>query len=252
MTQILLDLKTPESWPEELSSHLEQHRDLFIDWETGQHRFHHTLYDRAIYELMDLLNPYAMRGWHCTRLTNAEIDAITLNGMQLPNTKMLTRRIDACVIDGLIDKEVARHLKAKNQSSDANSVAKIWFCFYPPHRAGELGIGRFFRHWGGEALYNFHENDPVTSPAIAGIGTPCVIEADVPLDFLGHKSSLAGKIAEQYVRTLGYHTNHSDFDHDDFSTSPLSPAAIKSIVRFPDRDFLLLTGSASWRIPLKR
>jgi hypothetical protein len=73
----------------------------------------------AIYGLIDVLQPFAITGWHCTRLTDAEMDHILRAGMQLPDTAMLNRRIDALVTSGDIAPDIARRLKAENQSRDA-------------------------------------------------------------------------------------------------------------------------------------
>src|ERR1700676_2031123 len=47
------------------------------------------------------------------------------------------------------------------------------------------GVGRFFRYWGGEALYNSHQDHAVRGPLLESIGTPCVIQADIPISNLG-------------------------------------------------------------------
>jgi len=115
MSRVLLELDRPAAWPTELRAYLEAHHDLFLGWETGQGRPAAAAYDRAIYGLMDGLQPYTITGWHCTRLTDAEVREILRNGMQLPDAKML----------GLDpgDDLLQRHL-----------VDRLWF--------GELGQGR--------------------------------------------------------------------------------------------------------------
>jgi hypothetical protein len=62
--------------------------------------------------------------------------------------------------DGLINWAAATAFASKNQAGDLNRAGKIWFCFFPPHHAGQRGIERFFRYWGGEALYNSHQDQP--------------------------------------------------------------------------------------------
>jgi hypothetical protein len=164
-----------------LLSQLDQNYDACRGWEAGDGSVGAEAFDPAIYGLMDALHPYATRGWHCTRLTDAETDHILRNGMQLPDSAMLIRRIDALVAAGQITDNILQPLKAKNQSGDKYRAGLVWFCFFSPRLAGEDGIRRFFRHWGGEALYNSHEDDLITSPAIGDIGTPRIVEADVPV-----------------------------------------------------------------------
>lgn len=78
----LLDLRKSASWPMDLRSYLESHHDLFPGWEQGGVAAR--LYDQAIYGLIDVLQPYAITGWHCTRLTDAEIHHILRDGMRSP------------------------------------------------------------------------------------------------------------------------------------------------------------------------
>jgi tripartite-type tricarboxylate transporter receptor subunit TctC len=74
-------------------------------------------------------------------------------GMELPSLDLLRRRINAIEADHLVSAGVAHRLRSENQANDADRANMIWFCFYPPYIGGESGIARFFRSWGGEALY---------------------------------------------------------------------------------------------------
>ena len=201
LPRTLLDLDCPPSWPAELHAYLDEHHDLFLEWETKKqaqvsaqrrrspprHRYGRPApsvqaldkaevlgqaYDRALYGLRNALQAYEILGWHCTRLTDTEADEIRRSGMQLPNAEMLTRRIDALVKDNLITADVARRLKSENQAGEEYRAGMAWFCFFPPGNVDEHGIGRFFHHWGGEALYVCHEDDPVTSPALGRACAP--------------------------------------------------------------------------------
>lgn len=98
----IIDLETPTSWPEPVADHLEHNHDLYLRWETRSGDVDVSAYDWAVHDLLDALRPYAIVGWHCTRLTAAEIARILGEGMRLPNTAMLEERIDACVADGQI------------------------------------------------------------------------------------------------------------------------------------------------------
>jgi hypothetical protein len=249
MSQVLLKLEQPAAWPAALQTYLETRHELFLGWETGTGRVAPGSYDNAIYGLIKALQPYAIRGWHCTRLTEAEIDEIYRNGMQLPNAAMLARRIESLVTAGQLPSEIAQRLMAENQADDANRANMLSFYFYRPRRAGESGIGRFFRHWGGEALYNSHEDDPVTSRAVSCIGTPSVVEAEVPIAWLKSSNGLAFKVVRRFLISQGYRTSEP-VDHADRINRPLPADCIRRVFRFPDSDFLSLTGCADWRSPL--
>lgn len=251
MSTVLLDLDKPELWPDALREYLHDHHDLFLNWEMGSGQVSGHEFDSAIYSLMDALQPYAITGWHCTRLTDNEIDHIVRSGMQLPNTAMLNRRIDTLVADGRVTDEIAILLKRRNQSRDSNRAGMVWFCFFPPRIAGESGIERFFRHWGGEALYNSHEDNPITSPAISQVGTPCLIEADVPIASLEKHGGLSTKIYRRFLISRGLETGEP-VEHEDRIKRPLAAGNVRRVIRFPDADFLALTGCSEWRVPIGR
>jgi hypothetical protein len=248
MTRVLLPLYRPEAWPAPLTSLLGGLRELFLNWEVARWKVSPQDYDRAILVVGDALRQYSITGWHCTRITDVEIAQIVRSGMQLPDGAMLRRRIDALVASGQLPVDIGDRLAAANQADESNRSGRLWFCFFPPHRAGEHGIGRFFRHWGGEALYNSHEDDPATSPILCAIGTPCVIEADVPVASLASGAGLAMKLIRIYLISCGYETDEP-VEHEDRSVRPIAVDCIRRVIRHPDGDFMELTGCATWRRP---
>lgn len=67
-------------------------------------------FDAAHTEVRGALDTCEVIGWHCTRLTDAEIALIEADGMQLPNVQMLNERIDRLIerflwAKGLFDPE---------------------------------------------------------------------------------------------------------------------------------------------------
>lgn len=247
--QTLLQLDQPDNWPADLQSYLCKHYDLFLGWETGIGRPDEVAYDRAIYDLADILRRYAIIGWHCTRLTAPEARAIIKSGMQLPDGVMLGRRVDELVKAGQVSAAIALRLKSENQANDQNRKGMIWFCFFPPWLGGEGGIERFFRHWGGEALYNSHEDDATTSPVLGRIGNPCLVEADVPLEVLENRTGLAFKVVHRYLISRGYQTGEP-VAHEDRAKTAIPATSIRRIIRFPDPEFCTLTGCSTWCRPL--
>lgn len=202
---IVLDPERPNTWPQPLLDFLGNHHQLFLDWEQRSGVVTGSQYDEAIYALQEILNRYALRGWHCTRLTDAEADAIISGGVQLPDQAMLNRRIDALIQQGHITPASAAILKSKNQAHESNGAGILCFMFFPPLRAGESEIGDFFRYWGGEALYNSHDRDPAMAAVIGSIGTPCLVEAEVPIALLA-PHSFAFKIVRRFLVSRGFKT----------------------------------------------
>jgi hypothetical protein len=247
------------TWPSDVVQFIDRHCDLFDDWEgpTAEarirdnglgdhscgHRFSARQYDEAVFALRRMLQPHTLEsGYHCARLTDAEIDSILRNGMQLQNSTSLRRRVEVLQAAGLVDDASAAEFLKLNSADDTNRAGMIWFCFFPPRIAGESGIESLLRHWGGEALYRWHRKGAL----LQRIGTPCIVVADVPIADLNENSSLSTRLVRRYFQNRGRDIRE-EVDHEGYTRSPLSAEAIRSIVRFPDPEFLRLTGCDTWR-----
>jgi hypothetical protein len=243
----IIDIERPETWPEPLLSFLEEHQQFLSDRARGVAPVgNSSRYDGTIQALAESLKSYAITGWHCTRLTDAEIAAILAGGMQIPELEMLIRRVDAVVADGLIPAGFAGRLKGKNQADDENRKVLCFF-FYPPARAGEGGINRFFRCWGGESLYNSHEDDRLMAKLLGKIGTPSLVEADIPLDLLEDTVGVALKMVDRFLVARGL-LSVDVANHEDRIVQPLPAKAIRRIIRYPSKEFRELTGCDGRRL----
>lgn len=242
-------LDHPRTWPNELLAILGCHHDLFKQRIDGSRPIDMKAYDRTICTLREALQPYAIAGWHCTRLTKEEAASISADGLQPPNATMLNRRIDALVAAGSLTPQIAISLKAHNQASERSREGMTWFCFYPPRLAGERGIDRFFRHWGGEALYNSHENNPTTSPLLRAIGTPCIVEADVPISLLAKHDNLAETMVRRFLISQGFKTVEPT-RYDGRITSMLQATHVRHVIQFTAPAFYELSGCSGWATPL--
>src|SRR5258708_14298216 len=104
--------------------------------------------------------------------------------MKLPNLHTLTLRIGDLDRDSLLHSTIADRLRSENQADDKNRSHMLWFCLYPPRLGVQWGIQRFFRSWGGEALYNIHENNKLTGPSLETLEEPCIIYPYIPIQCL--------------------------------------------------------------------
>ena len=96
-TPILIDLERPVIWPAPVLEYLVRNQELLCQWEQDASQISAKSYDRAIGELQELLQPFYLKGWHCTRLTDQEIGRVLTDGVALPDLNMLQSRIDALV-----------------------------------------------------------------------------------------------------------------------------------------------------------
>jgi hypothetical protein len=202
-------------------------------------------YDKWHDRAQQILSRYSLIGWHSTRLIDYEVRHIERYGMQLPNKEILYARIEAAQQHGYFTDDIAGKLKNKNEADDVWRKNRIWFTFYPPLRAGASGIYRLFKYWGGEALYNLHEDCAIVAPILQRIGTPFLIEAEVPIASLRPHSFLPDKLAIRYLRDNGLPTSEPT-DHDDYAILPLTPSNIRKIIRFGTAEFERLTEYSTW------
>jgi hypothetical protein len=165
--------------------------------------------------------------------------------MQPPQLSILVARIRHVEADGLISADIADRLIEENQAAENGRKGLIWFCFFEPRLAGQSGIERFFRRWGGESLYNSHERDPLTGTALRTIGRPCLIEVEVPVSTFGRITYLGEKAIRRFLLDRGYDTGES-WEHEDKARSPIPAVNVMRFVFHGEPDFATLTGCESW------
>lgn len=161
------------------------------------------------------------------------------------NSASLNARIDILLNQKLVNNEVSQSLKSLNQSDDSNRANMLWFCFFEPFLAGESGIGRFFRSWGGEALYNSHEDNPITGTVLRKIGLPCIIKALVPIASMTDSKFPDGAMVRTLMSRLG-HRIKIPVEHEGYSTQNISAKNIIEIIEHPSARFNELTKCKEW------
>ena len=235
----VMDFRKPSTWPADVVQVLMADMDGLADWFLDRPGKLAAFFDGAVGRLEAVLVRHEVVGFHCTRLTNSEIETILSQGLQMPDAAMLETRIAARVSEGHFDTEMAAALLARHQAGDKNRKGRVWFCLFPPWRAGRHGIERFFKHWGGEALYNSHERDEKTSPVLQAFGTPCILEvrlpiSDIKLDF----ATL--NIMKRFLESRGFEGVEQN-DSEVQLIVPVGPERITALHRSPSLEFARLT-----------
>lgn len=202
-------------------------------------------YDPAIDKFRGILREYSLIGYHCTKLTKEEIIDVHENGLLLQDSLSLQKRISRLEEISLIDSDVSQALASENQADDSNRVNMLWFCFYEPFLAGQHGIERFFRSWGGEALYNYHESNPLTGKVISSVGTACVIKSKVPIESLDDSFYPDRSMIRVFLANRGHKLDNC-IEHDAFSTKKIEPQNILDIFEHPSEGFIALTKCDEW------
>lgn len=246
MPNNIITINSPETWPDDLHQFLNDNYEIIVGWECSEPKT--TLacqFDEMIYAMRDILRTYSLRGYHCTKLTEDEIIHIETNGMLLQDRQSLCVRINSLLNQNLIDNDIASRLRCENQADDTNRARMLWFCFFDPFIAGEGGIERFFRSWGGEALYNSHEDDPETGEVLLEIGLPCIIEAIVPMRNLHECYLPETQVYRTYLQSRGHHITEPT-EHEGYSRYNIDPLNIQAIIKYPEPRFIELTQCNEW------
>lgn len=201
--------------------------------------------EAAIERIAGLLLPHSLRGWHCTRLTAEEREFILQHGMQPPCKSILESRVRRLEANAAIPPDVAERLIKNNLVDEEYRRGTIWFCFFAPRLAGEGGVGDLLRNWGGEALYNLYDTDGRVGPILRSIGTPCIVEADIPIAEFSCLHTLAQNLGRRFCVNRGLQTAEP-VDHEDSTTNAIGREQMKRIIVLGDPEFALLTGCDEW------
>lgn len=243
----VLDLSQPVNWPNGLRGTLDELRPVFRSWNLGLPDRSASVFDAAVRALGDALLPYALRGYHFTRLTGQEAVHIRAQGLEVLSIGLLNRRIAAQVAQGTLTNEQAQRLLAHNQVCDSSRAGKAWFCFYPAHIVSESGVRSLLGHWGGEALYNFNAEDVELGPILKSLGRPALVEADVPVAFLSNTMGLSLAVSRLDLINHGIISSDYPGKFEDYSTKTLEASSVCRVVLHPDMEFLELTQCHQWR-----
>lgn len=242
----LLDLSQPATWPSALRDTLNELRPVFRSWELNLPGRAAPAFDAAVRTLGEALLPYNLRGYHFTRLTEEEARQIRANGLEVLSEELIERRINALVADGGITEDQAKRLLAKNQVHERNRAGMAWFCFYLAHQVRENGVRPLLEHWGGEALYNTHAEDPELGTLLRTLGHPALVEADVPVAHLSSTIRLAFKVVEVDLHHHGIKNSKYPGRLEDYSRQSLLPSMVRRVVLHPEQAFVELTQCQDW------
>ena len=242
----MLDLDHPDTWPVELRQVLDKLRPVFQNWELELPGRSPLEFDAAVRTLGEALLPYALRGYHFTRLTEEEAEHIKANGLEVLSADLLERRIASQVACGSMTQEQANRLLANNQVRESNRAGMAWFCFYPAHSVRENGVRSLLEHCGGEALYNLNAEHPELGPLLKSLGRPALVEAEVPVEYLPSTIGAAFKVLGADLHHHGMKTSKHSVLFEDNSRQNLLPPMVRRVMLHPDQAFVELTQCQGW------
>ena len=193
------------SWPSDFLNVVAENRNLFIRHhkeeklidrlaesdvafriERPENR-HKNEYKKILSRLSAILQGHKVMGYHCTRLTDSEIQCIKESGLKVLTDNLIAVRLNDALTEGVLPREAYEHIsnsdtlkKSVSDQGQGRRKGMIWFVASKETLKQSGSVYRFFKFWGGEALYNNHEADKKISPYLKSIGVPCIIKASIP------------------------------------------------------------------------
>jgi len=207
MPVLQIEIEDLETWPKNFKDLVQNNKKMIISYQRKMKDIHKlcredetfTLrfspptneyeddYKNLVKKLDGILKVHNIIGYHCTRLTREEIEDIKTSGMKTLSEELIKKRLSDALDNKYITKDQynylnsSKYIEGNYKNANGNRTDMIFFCpnkstlHKDPH-----GIYRFFKSWGGEALYWGHENDKNICETLQSIGTPCIIKCSVP------------------------------------------------------------------------
>lgn len=201
-------------------------------------------------EAQRIVDPTCVIGYHCTRMHEHEIESVRRCGL-VPLTGLLVKeRLANAVRLGLLTQNDAQALVKTNlaDSSEAHRSHMTWFVFNRSILTEGGGLWRFFTFWGGEAIYVPAYEGPLGG-VLRSIGTPCIIEAAVPVAGIQTCCSVAERLLRCYLAHRNVEQEHES-TFEGYSKHGIPRELIRRIVTRADEAFDAHTGCRTWDEPL--
>lgn len=268
-----IDIEDVKTWPDIFFETMSENKDLFIAYQTEDLRIDKLLredatlrmgrnrpvntyvdkYDDIVFELAEILKEHNIVGYHCTRLAEHEIVGINREGMKILTTELVHSRLQSALDIGLLNED--QHLYIQNSEILKKSLNNeygwrtnyIWFCPNLSTLKEGAAVSRLFGSWGGESVYNGHEEDENIGPHLRSIGIPCIVKCSMPIvDVEDDLEGLAKCFIAQFI------SKDIDFIPDpsacfDMSIQrDLSATEVIEIITFNDPRFEEMTDHTNW------
>jgi hypothetical protein len=181
-------------------------------------------------------------GFHCTRLVVEEIEEVKRSGLQPLSPELANRRVTRLEQAGYLDPDIAARLRSKNVSTKETRKGKTCFIFTRNDLTEEYGVGPLLAHWGGEALYYYHADDPDIGPRLGRIGIACIVEAELAATQVVTVGPIGERLVSAYLGRRAIRTGSGAG-----MTGYIREAtAVRRLIRRDDPEFESLTGCGGW------
>ncbi len=268
-----IELEQPETWPDALRELVSRNLEQLVSYQLERERIDELLredvdariwpprnqwrdgYETLIKETEALLIGHRLVGYHCTRLTAAEVVRVRANGLRALTPYLVTERINAlkdaaemqpdrCAF--FLDSPVLADHLANRRGTRTGSV---WLC---PNRSvlrDAPAVFGLLRYWGGEALYKGFVHEAAIAAELESIGQSAIVKCAIPFD-----SNLAATVAPKLLSHAVTPTITQPEPSVCFDLSvprDLAASEVTDVILFEDARFDALTEQHSWVPPYR-
>jgi hypothetical protein len=221
---------------EMLFAYLARDRQIFRDHDLGQSReilrpenVYAGAHMRCVEDVGRAMAARTIRAWHYTRMTDAEVENLRRDGIQLSTLETLRARLGAQVASEALSPGLADKLFAAsplNRGQLDNRTHRFWMVSHPDP-IDDSGVKRLLAYWGGEVA-SFWTDDPELLVPLAGLGASRILEIAVPLSVTSFGAHSAGQaVVASFARRAGGTPEKRAFDI--CATEPLPPSAVLAV-----------------------
>lgn len=256
---IINDIRT---WPDDLKQHFKVNyalinsyleferevdikaiKDIFLRLKKPINPFARE-WDSFFNAMESILDKYRIVGFHCSRLTEEEQIDIRANNLQPLSIERTKARLDKLYRNNVLSKEQYEILLHNNVVEDNGRKGKVYCFLHSSTLLDERGLERFFRCWGGEALYYNHEESKIAK-ILHKIGEPCIVVLDLNYRDIQEKINDFHNTNSVLIKT--YIARKEDTVHDrDYIF--YEPQKVLEIINPTDPIFERLTNYSRWRL----
>jgi hypothetical protein len=271
----IIDIENINSWPKEFLDLLQENKDMVIDYHRRREEIeiicqkdvmarmcpplnkYAAAYKELAQQLENILGAVNFMVFHCTRLTEHEVQNIKNNGLMILTSELVHTRIKQAFEQGLLsldEKEYlisSDHIKTKLSDNWGDRTGMLWFCSTKSTLLEEFYVHRFFRSWGGEAIYVGHEEDSKISDRLRQIGRPCIIRCSIPFSNTNHFCSSFSEYLISFFVSEEIEYPEPGYEFDVYTKSSLSADKTLEIISIEDPEFEILTAYKNWYHPIQ-
>ncbi|MBC7140182.1 MAG: hypothetical protein H5U17_15990 [Defluviimonas sp.] len=162
--------------------------------------------------LVPLMETKVIKGFHYTRMTDAEVESMFADGVRLSTPAFLETRLRSLVSAGFLTiDEVKKILVESPFKTQLDSRQNMFWMVSSRLPIDHGGVEPLLATWGGEVA-SMHLTDHALLAKLQSIGRPRVIEVAVPLSATNKAYSAACAVVAAYALQHGWPSEKGVFD----------------------------------------